>query len=246
MHTWTRKSRLKPQQTKILHPCNRSYKNFSRRLSSCDADQVMARSSYYLQHMAGLVNQKALMEESGNTEPAKVAFQADREEDPQSAIQLVTKHMRSSLRSTQGHPMHVLEQSDSAGLQWKPLWLFPSHKNGATSWISSHSNSLTKLSFKPQVAVLREQLTISMPCSCRTQHSSIRSTRLLINTAMTRSRQAGMWEPIRAMLKTSCRPCYLCCTMLQSSNKCQQTMAIQRQKKLEEQRAAARRRPAGV
>ena len=46
----------------------------SRHLSSGDADQVMARSSYYLQHMAGLVNQKALMEESGNTEAAEVAF----------------------------------------------------------------------------------------------------------------------------------------------------------------------------
>ena len=191
----------------------------SRHLSSCDADQVMARSSYYLQHMAGLVNQKVLMEESGNTEPAKVAFKADREEDPHSAIQLVTKHMRSSLHSTQGPNARVgaVRQCWSA----VETALAFSQATRMELPVGFLRNSLTKLSFKPQVAVLREQLTISMPCSCRTQHSSIRSTRLLINTSMTRSRQAGMWEPIRAMLKTSCRPCYLCCTMLQSSNKCQ-------------------------
>ena len=42
------------------------------------------------------------MEESGNTEAAKVAFQADREEDPRSAIELVIEYMRSLIHSTQG------------------------------------------------------------------------------------------------------------------------------------------------
>lgn len=73
-----------------------------RHLSSSDADQVRARSSYYLQHVAALVNQKALMAEAGDTTAAEVAFQADREEDLHSSIDLVIQYIRTALHSAQG------------------------------------------------------------------------------------------------------------------------------------------------
>ncbi len=195
----------------------------SRHLSSGDADQVMARSSYYLQHMAGLVNQKALMEESGNTEPAKVAFQADREEDPQSAIELVIEYMRTSLHSTQGPNARLgaVRQCRSAV---ETALAFPKPQE----W-SYQLDTFTQQQFneaQPQAPGGSAKRAATHLNAVQLQNAA--QLHQVNNIAdqyfygkIATSWNVGANQAIRAILKTSCRPCYLCCTMLQSSNKCQ-------------------------
>jgi len=177
----------------------------SRHLSSGDAYQVMARSSYYLQHMAGLVNQKALMEESGDTEAAEVAFQADREKISQSAIARVgaVRQYRCAVETALAFPkpqewsyqLDSFTQQQFNGAQLQA-------PGGSAKRAADHFNAvqLQNAAQLHQVNKIADQY--------------------FYDRIMT-SWNVGANHMIRAILKTSCRPCYLCCTMLQSSNKCQ-------------------------
>lgn len=195
----------------------------SRHLSSGDAYQVMARSSYYLQHMAGLVSQKALMEESGDIEAAEVAFQADREKVSQSAIELVIKYMCSSLRSTQGPNARV-----GAVRQYRcaveTALAFPKPQE----W-SYQLDSFTQQQFNgaqlqaPGGSAKRAAdhfNAVQLQNAAQLHQVNKIADQYFYDRIMT-SWNVGANHMIRAILKTSCRPCYLCCTMLQSSNKCQ-------------------------
>ena len=227
----------------------------SRHLSSGDAYQVMARSSYYLQHMAGLVNQKALMEESGDTEAAEVAFQADREKISQSAIELVIKYMCSSLRSTQGPNARV-----GAVRQYRcaveTALAFPKPQE----W-SYQLDSFTQQQFNgaqlqaPGGSAKRAAdhfNAVQLQNAAQLHQVNKIADQYFYDKIMTSwnvgANQGHIEDKLQALLPLLHNAAVKQQVSAQAAI-CQQTMAIQRQKKLEEeraQRAAARRRQAHV
>ncbi|DBB16747.1 TPA: hypothetical protein ACH3X3_014989 [Trebouxia sp. C0006] len=226
----------------------------SRHLSSCDADQVMARSSYYLQHMAGLVNQKALMEESGNTEPAKVAFQADRQEDPQSAIELVIEYMRTSLHSTQGSNARVgaVRQCQSAV---EPALAFPKPKEWSYQLDSFTQQQVNEAQLQAPGSAKRaaDHLNAVQLQNAAQLHQVNKIADQYFYDKITTSWNVGanqghIEDKLQALLPLLHNAAFKQQVSAQAAI-CQQTTATQRQKKLEEGRAqlaAARRRQAGV
>jgi hypothetical protein len=226
----------------------------SRHLSSCDADQVMARSSYYLQHMAGLVNQKALMEESGNTEPAKVAFQADRQEDPQSAIELVIEYMRTLLHSTQGPNARVgaVRQCQSAV---EPALAFPKPQEWSYQLDSFTQQQVNEAQLQaPGGSAKRaaDHLNAVQLQNAAQLHQVNKIADQYFYDKITTSWNVGanqghIEDKLQALLPLLHNAAFKQQVSAQAAI-CQQTMATQRQKKLEEGRAqlaAARRRQAG-
>ncbi|KAL0030802.1 hypothetical protein WJX77_007332 [Trebouxia sp. C0004] len=225
----------------------------SRHLSSGDADQVTARSSYYLQHMAGLVNQKALLEESGDTEAAKVAFQSDREEEPQRAIELVINYMHSSLHSTQGPNARV-----GAVRQYRfaveTALAFPKPQE----W-SYQLDSFTQQQFDgaqlqaPGGSAKRAANhfnALQLQNAAQLHQVNKISNQYFYDKVMTSwnvgANQGHVQDKLQALLPLLHNAAVKQQVSAQAAI-CQQTMAIQRQKKLEEeraQRAAARRRQA--
>lgn len=225
----------------------------SRHLSSGDADQVMARSSYYFQHMAGLVNQKALMEESGDTEAAEVAFQADREEDPQTAIELVVKYMRSSLHSTQG-PNACIGAVRQCRCAVETALAFPKPQEWSyqlDSFIQQQSNaaqlqapggSAKKAANHFNAVQLQNAAQLHQVNKIADQYFFDKIT----TSWNVGANQGHVEDKLQALLPLLHNAAVKQQVSAQAAI-CQQTMAIQRQKKLEEeraQRAAARRRQA--
>ncbi len=223
----------------------------SRHLSIDDADQVMARSSYYLQHMAGLVNQKALMKESGDTEAAEVAFQADREEDLQSAIELVTKYMRSSLHSTQGPNARV-----GAGRQCRSAvetaLAFPKPQEWSYQLESFTQQQFNGAQLQPPGGSAKRAANhfnaVQLQNAAQLHQVNKIADQYFYDKITTSwnvgANQGHIEDKLQALLPLLHNAAVKQQVSAQAAI-CQQTMAIQRQKKLEEeraQRAAATRR----
>ena len=217
-----------------------------RHLSSSDADQVRARSSYYLQHVAALVNQKALMEETGDTQAAEVAFQADREEDLQNSIDLVLQYMRTALHSAQGPNARVgaIGQCRSA---IETALAFPK----PPEW-SYQLNSFSQQEFCGAVAqapggsakrAASQLNALQLQNAAQLHQVNKIADQYFYDKIMTSwnvgANQGHIQDKLQSLL-----PLLQHASMMQQVSfqaaACQQTMAIQQSKKLEEEQAAKR------
>jgi len=212
-------------------------------LSAGDADLVTARSSFYIEHMAGLCNQKALLKERGDTHAAKIAFQADCEQDLQAAIDFVVKYMSCALHTSQGPNARVgaVTECRSAVEQALAFPKPPEWSWQLDSFVQAEFNGAVAQPAGGQAKVVADQLNrLQMQNTAQLHQVNTIVDRYLYSKITTSWNVGGNQDHIQDKLQTLL-PMLQDPTVSQQvvaqAGMFQQTMAVQRQKKLEEERA---------
>ena len=92
-----------PQQNAVI--LQQKLEQLHLHLCPQDAEQVMARGNFYIQHLVALYTQKALAQawtKGSKSKAAKVASKADRQSNLNDALYMVMRHMCQSLHHHQG------------------------------------------------------------------------------------------------------------------------------------------------
>ena len=163
-------------------------------LSMSEVEQVDARCSSYCECMAGLCNQKALIGETvGNSgKAAKVAFKAEREADPQSAIGVVLEYIKAHHYPAQGPhactgaiPECRCDVDQALAFPKPPEW------DGQLDAFMQHK--LSEASIKPpgkMVQAVADELNATQMQNLAQQHAV---SKIADKYFVTRLSQHGMW-----------------------------------------------------